>query len=87
LGPLVRIDGRVNSQRYIEEILDHYVVPFLERFEEENGDCLFQQDSAPIHTSTGRNFMEEMEINLLPWPGQSSDLNPIENLVGYPQAL
>ena len=42
LGPLVRIDGRVNSQRYIEEILDYYVIPFLKSFEEENGNYLFQ---------------------------------------------
>ena len=81
LGPLVRIDGRINSERYIEEILGYHVVPFLENFEEENGEYLFQQDNAPIHTSARtRNFTEEMEINLLPWPGQSPDLNPIEHL-------
>lgn len=81
LGPLVRIDGRINSQRYIEEILGYHVIPFLESFEEENGDYLFQQDNAPIHTSIQtRNFAEESEINLLPWPGQSPDLNPIEHL-------
>lgn len=81
LGPLVRIDGRVNSERYVEEILGYHVVPFLEEFEEDYGEYLFQQDNAPIHTSARtRNFIEEVEINLLPWPGQSPDLNPIEHL-------
>ena len=81
LGPLVRIDGRVNSQRYIEEILGYHVIPFLESFEEENGDYLFQQDNAPIHTSARiRDFCEEMEINLLSWSGQSLNFNPIEYL-------
>jgi hypothetical protein len=49
-------------------------------FEEENGDYLFQQDNTPIYTNARmRNFMEEMEINLLPWLGQNPDLNFIEN--------
>ena len=70
LGPLVRIDRRVNSERYIEEILDSHLIPFLDEFEEENGEYLFQQDNAPIHTSARtQNFIEEMEITLLPWPG------------------
>ena len=78
---MVRIDGRINSQRYIEEILEYHLIPFLEDFEEENGDFLFQQDNTPIHTSARtQNFMEESEINLIPWPGQSPDLNPIEHL-------
>jgi len=81
LGPLVRIDGQVNSERYIQEILGFHLVPFLEEFEEEFGDYLFQQDNAPIHTSRAtQNFIEEMGITLLPWPGQSPDLNPIEHL-------
>ena len=78
---MVRIDGRINSERYIEEILGYHVVPFLEKFEEEYGEYLFQQDNAPIHTSIRtRNFIEEMAISLLPWPGQSLDLNPIKHL-------
>jgi len=66
LSLLVRIDSRINSERYIEEILGYYVIPFLENFEEENGEYLFQQDNASIHTSARiRNFMEEMLITLL----------------------
>lgn len=81
LGPLTRIDGRINSNRYIEEIIGYHLVPFVEEFEEENGEYLFQQDNAPIHTSIAtRNFMQQTEIPLLPWPGQSPDLNPIEHL-------
>lgn len=81
LGPLVRIDGRINSERYIEEILGYHLIPFLEEFEEENGEYLFQQDNATIHTSRQtQNFIEENAITLLPWPGQSPDLNPIEHL-------
>ena len=57
------------------------MIPFLESFEEENGDYLFQQDNAPIHTSARtRDFCEEMEINLLLWLGQSFDFNLIEHL-------
>jgi len=81
MGPLVRIDGRVNSERYIEEILGYHLIPFLEEFEEEYGEYFFQQDNAPIHTSRQtRAFIEENEVTLLPWPGQSPDLNPIEHL-------
>ena len=39
----------------------------------------FQQDNAPIHTSSStQSFMEEMEITSMPWPGL--DLDPIEHL-------
>ena len=51
LGPLVRIDGRVNSQMYIKDIVSYHLIPFLEEFEEENGEYFFQQDNARIHTS------------------------------------
>ncbi len=42
LDPLVRIDGRINSERYIKEILGYHVISFLENFEEENDEYLFQ---------------------------------------------
>lgn len=37
------------------------------------------QDNDPKHTSRlAKNFFESKKINLLPYPAQSPDLNPIE---------
>ena len=41
----------------------------------------FQQDSAPCHTSKKvKDWMIENGVQVLEWPGNSPDLNPIENL-------
>jgi transposase len=42
---------------------------------------IFMQDGAPCHTSKiVKNWLHEAKIELLDWPGNSPDLNPIENL-------
>ncbi|KAG1664759.1 Flotillin-1 [Nymphon striatum] len=46
-----------------------------------DGDGIFQQDLAPCHTSRKmRTFFEESGLEVLDWPGNSPDINPIENL-------
>ena len=41
---------------------------------------MFMQDGAPCHRSkVAKNFLDS-NIDLLEWPGNSPDLNPIENL-------
>ena len=42
---------------------------------------IFQQDSAPCHTAKSvKNWMQSEGVTVLEWPGNSPDLNPIENL-------
>jgi hypothetical protein len=42
---------------------------------------IFQEDNAPCHVSVRANqWKEENNINTLPWPVQSPDLNITENV-------
>jgi len=78
LGPLVLVDGTLNSDKYIELLKEH-LIPFLNNLGIENH--IFQDDNAPCHASARtKKWKEDNSIERLPWPAQSPDLNPIENL-------
>jgi transposase len=76
--PLVIINGNLNSQRYIEEILEPTVMPFLEEHPEIR---FFQQDNARPHSArVTKTFLSDNEISVLDWPPYSPDFSPIEHL-------
>jgi predicted transcriptional regulator len=59
------------------EVLQEHLVNSMQRL----GCTHFQQDGAPCHTAKlVTNWLRLENVNILDWPGQSPDLNPIENL-------
>jgi hypothetical protein len=63
-GPLVSVDGMMNSKKYIP-ILVTRIVPEFKKLGA-SGNAFFQQDLAPCHTSKKvKNFLFDSEINKL----------------------
>lgn len=73
---LVHIEGRLNAERYVDEILRPHVLPLVAA----NG-SIFQQDNARPHVAqlTAR-FLAQHNVETIPWPAMSPDMNPIEHL-------
>jgi transposase len=77
-GSLVPVGGMKNSSKYIE-ILKSRVLPFLQAFADGKG--TFQHDLATCHNSkAAKKFIRVNKIIMPDWPGNSPDMNPIENL-------
>src|SRR6266511_1221666 len=79
LGPLVKLEGRITAVIYVD-ILQNNLLPYIDTLENKE-DYIFQEDNAPIHTANiTKKWRRDNNIKSLPWPAQSSDMNPIENL-------
>ncbi len=72
------VQGRLNAEGYNRILIEHMIAS-AERLLPDG--FLFQHDNAPIHTAKSvKAYLAFKGVNLIDWPPQSPDLNPIENL-------
>ena len=78
-SPLIIIRGSLTAERYINEILNPVLLPFINEHRGRN--ITFQQDGATPHTAyVTRDFLADNNVSVLPWPAVSPDMNPIEHV-------
>lgn len=74
---LVIIDGTLNQHNYLNNVLIPRVLPY----KQSHPDMIFQHDGAPAHRAIMiKEWLSSEDVEVLKWPAQSPDINPIENL-------
>ncbi|UYV62692.1 hypothetical protein LAZ67_2001586 [Cordylochernes scorpioides] len=74
-SPLLRIQGTMTAQRYVDDVLRPVTLPYLQRVP----NALYQQDNARPHTARiSQQALQDAQM--LPWPPYSPDLSPIEHV-------
>jgi len=76
---LRHVGGVINAVAY-KNILSRHMIPDAKRMFPE-GSYVFQHDNAPVHTAASvKKWVQTKGLDVMIWPPQSPDLNPIENL-------
>lgn len=71
-------NGPVNAVTYRDDVLAQMVLPFLQANPNVN---ILQQDNARAHTArVVRTYLQNHNVNVLPWPALSPDMAPIEHV-------
>ena len=76
--PLVVVAGNRTGIRYRHDIVQPYVIPFIQA---QANNVTFQQDNARPHVvRVVRDYLTQQNVDLLPCPAVSPDFSPIEQV-------
>jgi len=80
VGFMCRINDGLDAELY-QSILKGELLDTLNWYGLEKGSIIFQHDNDPKHTARStKDLLRELDLNVLQWPSQSPDLNPIEQI-------
>lgn len=90
MGRLHRIEGIMDGPRYADILRENLIGTLKDKKLKHTGryKVIFQQDNDSKHTShVTKEFFEEKNITVLPWPPSSPDMNIIEHVWDQIDAL
>jgi len=77
--PLLRVEGSMNGASCVDELKSVVVHYMCADYGSPDG-AWFQEDLTPCRTSkVAKACKQALGLKVLPWVGQSPDMNPIEN--------
>ena len=84
VGWVCKISGNMDKTLYkeiLEDELEQTIAFTAKKLGFRRDQVIFQQDNDPKHTSNlVKEYLQEQSYQVMQWPAQSPDLNPIENM-------
>ncbi|KAK4516069.1 uncharacterized protein ATC70_011030 [Mucor velutinosus] len=84
VGWMCKINGNMDKALYkeiLQDKLEQTIAFSVEKLGFSREQVIFQQDNDPKHTSNlVKDYLQEQSYQVMEWPPQSPDLNPIENM-------